>query len=261
MRHLFKQAELAWQNFAFRRWQKQNPGCSFKQYFAEGIKDRLDDGKTRASLGATLKGDGFGELGKRNFQLLLCETYGLKPDARCVDYGCGTLRMGVHVIKYLQPGAYVGLDIDQAMLDQGTKLIGPDLMAEKKPELAVISRDSVAMAAAKRPSLLFSLKVLIHVHPQELDEYFGNILSIVGGSGKGVATGKWSTGDTFQTAKKSWAHSLAEMQAIVGRLGGRLVVAAEELYEFAELGKAGRAGRLEILKHGWALYFAALLAT
>jgi SAM-dependent methyltransferase len=246
MRTLVKRAELAWQNLAFRRWQKRNPGASFKQYFAEGIKDRLDDGKTRASLGATLKGDGFGELGKRNFQLLLCNTYGLKPDDVCVDYGCGTLRMGVHVIKYLAPGHYTGLDIDQAMLDQGAKLIGPELIAAKRPELAVISPASVAAAAARRPTLLFSLKVLIHVYPTELEEYFANLLAIVGNSGKAVVTGKWSPGDTFQTAKKSWAHSLPAMQAIVAKQGGKLVVAQEEDYVFEDLGETGRAGTLEI---------------
>jgi hypothetical protein len=246
MRSLVKRAELAWQNLAFRRWQKKNPGASFKQYFAEGIKDRLDDGKTRASLGATLKGGGFGELGKRNFELLLRGTYGLKPDDVCVDYGCGTLRMGVHVIKYLAPRHYVGLDIDQAMLDQGATLIGPELMAAKRPELAVISSASVAAAAAKKPSLLFSLKVLIHVYPAELEEYFGNILAIVGSSGKGVVTGKWSPGETFQTAKKSWAHSLPALQAIVASQGGKLVVAQEEDYAFQDLGETGKAGRLEI---------------
>ena len=86
------------------------------------------------------------------------------------------------------------------------------------------------------------------MYPTELEEYFGNILTIIGSSGKGLVTGKWSPGDSFQSAKKSWAHSLSAMQAIVARKGGKLVVAQEEDYAFQDLGETGRAGRLEITK-------------
>ena len=53
-------------------------------------------------------------------------------------------------------------------------------MAEKQPHLRVISDASVAEAAAAKPSLLFSEKVLIHVHPDELVQYFRNVLRIIG---------------------------------------------------------------------------------
>lgn len=247
MRSLVKRAELALQNYAFRRWQKKNPGASFKDYFADSVKHGLADGKKRASLGGTLKKRGFGELGKKTF-FILCNSYGLKPDDVCVDYGCGTLRMGFHAIRYLEPGNFIGLEIDQALIDEGVKNVGPELIGKKRPEFHVISAEAVARAASRKPALLYSLKVLIHVHPDELEEYFGNILAIVGESGVGLVTGKWSSGATFQISRKSWAHSLAAIEAIVTRLGGKVAVGNEDDYGFEEFGEAGKTGRLEITR-------------
>jgi len=52
--------------------------------------------------------------GRWAFSQLLSE--GLKPDDVLVDYGCGTLRMGLHAIRYLAPGNYWGLDINEKVL-------------------------------------------------------------------------------------------------------------------------------------------------
>jgi hypothetical protein len=247
MRRLIKRVELAVENLAFRRWQRKNPGATFKDYFANGVKHGLANGKVRASLGDRLKKRGFGELGKRSF-LEFLNSYGLKPEDVCVDYGCGTLRMGVHAIKYLEPGNYVGMDIDQALIDQGIANVGPELIAAKRPDLLVISPEAVARAAARRPAFVYSLKVLIHVHPGELDEYFRNLLTITGSPGMALVTGKWSDGKTIQISKKSWLHSLSDIEAIVARLGGTVAVAIEEDYEGDGVHKPAKSGRLEIRK-------------
>jgi hypothetical protein len=161
------------------------------------------------------------ELGGVSFKRLM--KYGIAPHDAFVDYGCGTLRMGVHAIRFLERGRYWGFDIDQALLDEGARLMGPE-MENKAPNLRVISASSVREAAQANPALLVSLKVLIHVHPDELDEYFGNILTIIGTSGRAILTGKWSSGEPFQFARQSWAHSLERLKETVARKGGQLVV-------------------------------------
>jgi hypothetical protein len=108
----------------------------------------------------------------------------------------------------------------------------------------VISAESVKEAAETNPSLQYSIAVMIHVHPQELEEYFGNILLIVGGGGRGIISGRWSVGDTLQFSRQSWAHSLSGMMALVKRLGGRLIVLEEK--NIAKHSKI-KGGMLEIL--------------
>ena len=44
---------------------------------------------------------------------------GLEPEARLLDVGCGCLRGGVHLVEYLSPGRYYGIDISPALLEVG----------------------------------------------------------------------------------------------------------------------------------------------
>lgn len=37
--------------------------------------------------------------------------FGLRPQHRVVDYGCGSLRVGCQLIPYLERGCYFGLDV------------------------------------------------------------------------------------------------------------------------------------------------------
>lgn len=56
-------------------------------------------------------------MGSKQFDYLVEQ--GLRPDHRFLDVGCGSLRGGVHFVRYLEPGHYFGLDIQQPLLDAG----------------------------------------------------------------------------------------------------------------------------------------------
>jgi SAM-dependent methyltransferase len=57
------------------------------------------------------------EIGSLQFQYLVSK--GLMPQHTLLDVGCGSLRGGVHFIRYLHPGNYFGMDKDQWLLDAG----------------------------------------------------------------------------------------------------------------------------------------------
>ena len=44
---------------------------------------------------------------------------GLMPEHRLLDVGCGALRAGIHLVEYLDPGHYYGIDINETVLDAG----------------------------------------------------------------------------------------------------------------------------------------------
>src|SRR5581483_12060964 len=98
-------------------------------------------------------------------------------------------------IKYLEKGAYWALDISAYLFEEGRKLLGPELII-KEPRLRVISPTSIQEVAASKPDMLFSVKVMQHVHPDELVDYFGNIMTIIGRSGQAIIASKWRENDT-----------------------------------------------------------------
>jgi hypothetical protein len=235
---------------SFEEWQRKNPSKSFKDFFAERTEKKLRKGKAHASLGGNLLYDlVYGTSGKEYFQRLVDR--GLKPEDACVDYGCGTLRVGIHAINYLGVSRYWGLDISNFLLEEGRKLIGNDLWKAKQPNLRVISAQAVAEAAAAMPALLFSSKVLIHVHPDDLSEYVGNIMTIIGATGEAIVTGKWSDRDeTMQYSRQSWVHRLATVEDLVRARGGKLEVLGDHESKLEQAGQTARTGTLRIVSIG-----------
>jgi SAM-dependent methyltransferase len=63
------------------------------------------------------------EAGDRHLAFL--REQGLKPTDRVLDLGCGCLRTGVRLLKYLEPDRYVGVDHDAALIEAGTVIEAP----------------------------------------------------------------------------------------------------------------------------------------
>jgi hypothetical protein len=114
------------------------------------------------------------------------------------------------------------MDISSPFLAQGLELIGTEIARTKRPNLRVISPESIAEVAAVKPKLVFSVNVLLHVHPDELSGYLTNILALIGNTGAGVITGDWHKSRTTQVARQSWIHSEASLREAAEVAGGSL---------------------------------------
>jgi cyclopropane fatty-acyl-phospholipid synthase-like methyltransferase len=60
------------------------------------------------------------ELGRLQFDFMVEQ--GLRPEHRLLDIGCGSLRGGVHFIRYLESGNYYGVDKQAWLLDAAVKI-------------------------------------------------------------------------------------------------------------------------------------------
>jgi SAM-dependent methyltransferase len=76
------------------------------------IQPAVDRGEHREVVGGL-----WDEIGDLQFRFLI--EHGLQPQHTLLDIGCGSLRGGVHFIRYLEAGNYVGVDINQSLLDAG----------------------------------------------------------------------------------------------------------------------------------------------
>ena len=130
----------------------------------------------------------------------------MRPSDVVVDYGCGTLREGIHLIRYLDAGRYIGLDIDERVLNAGRRLLGHDLLAHKQPHLAIIKPSVISQAATIKPASIVSSYVLSQMPPEDLDEYFDNLAQLTEGGGKAALQVRlaWRT---MQYAKTGWYHN------------------------------------------------------
>ena len=228
----------------FEEWERRNPSKQFKDFFGETVQSKMGSGKDHLNLGGNLPGNEFGKSGQRFFKTLLA--LGLKEDDTCVEYGCGTLRAGIHAIEYLRPGAYWGLDISEFLLAEGRKLLGEELWEEKQPRLRLICPESVAEVAACKPAMLFSVKVLIHVHPAELPEFISNIMTIIGTDGQAIIKGVWSDKATLQFSGRSWAHSAPVIRDLALEMGGNFLILNETECQLEPIGQIAKKGTFRL---------------
>ena len=75
------------------------------------------------------------EIGALQFGFLLKQ--GLSPQHTLVDIGCGSLRCGLPIIRYLDEGNYYGLDINASLIEAGMHELGKEGLTSKQPHLLV----------------------------------------------------------------------------------------------------------------------------
>ncbi len=64
---------------------------------------------------------------------------GLEPHQHLLDFGCGTLRTGKHLIAYLGPGRYVGVDISRGAVDYALDLVARnESLSRKTPRVELV---------------------------------------------------------------------------------------------------------------------------
>lgn len=175
-------------NRRYRRWKRSNPEGTFAQFYAADAEAKIRKGKSHATLGVRSWADGraapvewdqstFAQRGHENWQQIV--ELGLRREMRCVDYGCGSLRLGQHAIRYLDPGNYWGIDISDTFYAEGLKLLPPDLVTEKRPRFGVIAEPLLADIRAGGPEFIFANAVLQHVPPEELGLFFRRLAAMM----------------------------------------------------------------------------------
>jgi SAM-dependent methyltransferase len=161
----------------FARWKAQNPTGRFSDYATMALNRQIERGVDHATLGSRLKsGNDWRTDGLDNFRLIT-ERIAPGPAAKICDYGCGTLRVGVHVIERQDRGCYFGMDVSDYLLAEGLRLVGNDLLDEKRPVIGTIDA-TLATAIAAGVDLVFSFNVASHIHPDEQRDYTGNLLAL-----------------------------------------------------------------------------------
>lgn len=79
------------------------------------IAKEVDEGRHREIIGGL-----WDEIGPSQLSFLCAQ--GLGPGHRLLDIGCGSLRGGVHFVRYLNPGNYFGIDASEELLEAGYRI-------------------------------------------------------------------------------------------------------------------------------------------
>lgn len=134
----------------------------------------------------TATGGGWDKTGP--MQLDRLKKYGMKPEDKLFDFGCGTLRGGQHIIKYLDTGNYFGTDISLDILEEAKKLLKSKDLDSKKPSLYFTNDNEFEEVKDHKFDYLHAQSVLSHMPPEDIEILFKNIPKIMHRDSKFLAT-------------------------------------------------------------------------
>jgi len=204
----------------YRLWRLRNPGGSHGDYYAARVTRRLDRGHGHSTLGLKRQGatrrptrgptsaENLDKWRRGSGQFAFLKSYGLDPLHKVVDYGCGSLRIGLHFMDHLAPGHYWGVDVTRRFFEDGLQQLDPHMVAEKAPRLDVISDETLAEIRAWQPDWVFSISVLMHVPPAEVEDFLRKITGLLAPGARAVIVFD-RTPRNVRTATMSWTYSEA----------------------------------------------------
>lgn len=160
----------------FRRFKAKDPALSFGRYMAERMYGELASGKIGNPGGAisVALGPNFWSAGEARAGKLMA-AIAPAPHHKILEYGCGSLRIGAHFIRYLERGCFFGLDVIDGFYTLGKAALGTALLEEKSPRFQIIDDAGLDAGEAFAADVVYSNVVCVHVHPDETAAYFRNL--------------------------------------------------------------------------------------
>jgi hypothetical protein len=151
-------------------------------------------------------GGKFSEMGRSQLNMLIQN--GLTSGSKLLDIGCGSLRLGMKAIEYLNPGNYYGIECDNAMLQAGIdrELNVVDSLKGKNPSFSVNEVFDTSSFGDVCFDFATAHSVFTHLPPPAIEMCLGKTFKRLRSGGKFFATYNMSS-----TGFDYFGHKYPEM--------------------------------------------------
>jgi ubiquinone/menaquinone biosynthesis C-methylase UbiE len=138
---------------------------NFLNYYSRVVDDNAAREGAGSAVGAPREEDWL-KFGKLQFNFLI--SHGLLPNHRVLDIGCGNLRLGAHLVPYLEPQGYVGVDISPRILTAALDTIRSCGLQDKRPYIYLISETNYTFLPENYFDALHAYSVFTHLPIEEI---------------------------------------------------------------------------------------------
>jgi SAM-dependent methyltransferase len=183
------------------------------------IARELRDGLRHPTLGfhPNRGEDDWWKAGAERFAKMVA-AFAIAPRHRVVDYGCGSLRLGGHFMRYLERGNYFGLDVAGDLIAMGRELIGEQIVADRAPHLASIDENALASAESFGAAFVVCEAVDYHVFPDELGFFYRALARLTHRPGSVLLLGVRIAYVEIEYASGCWARPLTHFEKALAPL-------------------------------------------
>lgn len=191
-------------------------------FYTAIVTRRIADGIPHATIGNIMNAEANSpQPGFDEFKKLV--RMGLQTHHTVVDFGCGSLRIGQHLIRFLDPGGYWGLDVTDSFTKMGIAQLGNDLIEEKGANFRIINPEVCRQVREAQPDFLYCRAVIRHVPPEDLGDFFDTLMSTLVHKTITLVS-CLAAKRTLRISGDSWAHSIEALAGHVKRCKGHLEI-------------------------------------
>ncbi len=105
----------------------------------------------------------FEKVGRDTFITLLQN--GLRPDHKILDFGCGALRLGYWIVRFMDDNKYYGIEPNERRLESGKKYcLGEEIIHKKTPKFSTNSSCDFSVFNTKF-DFVVARSILTHTSP------------------------------------------------------------------------------------------------
>lgn len=205
----------------WKQWKAENPDGTHAAFYPVHAAWREEHAKAPVTLG--LKVDPERQAARTARYIQELRHLGLRPEHLIVDFGCGSLWVGQGLMAEQDPGRYIGLDMIDHFYKQRLALLPPELIERAQPRFHVITPESLAAVRAEAPDYVLATAVLLHVVPQELPQFFGNLLALSVPSTRIFVQHPREKRSGRRASGMTWSHSDALLAKTLKALGRKHV--------------------------------------
>lgn len=112
------------------------------------------------------------------FQLALLRHFGLVRESRLLDVGCGPLRGGLPLIRFLAPGHYRGVDANASLIEAAQHELAEAGLGEARARVTLLA-DFALAAIDERFDFVLLFSVLNHCTPDERARFFDSVPEVM----------------------------------------------------------------------------------
>jgi len=111
----------------------------------------------------------------RDFQINFLRRNGLERGNSLLDIGCGPLRGGIPLIRYLDEARYTGIDIRQHVIEEAWSQIRNEDLTKKAPNVVVSTSFGRAELGDTRFDYIWCFQVLYHLDDQLVEDCLAQV--------------------------------------------------------------------------------------
>ncbi|HEX5687738.1 MAG TPA: class I SAM-dependent methyltransferase [Ideonella sp.] len=128
----------------------------------------------------------FEKVGRHTFVTLLQQ--GMRPDSLVLDYGCGVMRLGYWIMRFLDRGGYHGIEPNEEYLAAGKRIvIGSELLAQKAPGFSSDPNFNLAVFN-KKFDFIVARSIFTHFTPAAIEKVLASVPASLSATGVFIAS-------------------------------------------------------------------------